>query len=51
MTDEINYLYREEKKMIGILEAICIVCMFLIGVLFPLGILIYMTVMYIKGRY
>ena len=34
--------------MIGILEAICIFCMFLVGVLFPLGILIYMTVVYIK---
>ena len=34
--------------MIGILEAICIVCMFLVGVLFPLGILIYMTVIFIK---
>ena len=36
--------------MIGILEAICIVCMFLIGVLFPLGILIYMTVIDIKEK-
>ena len=34
--------------MIGILEGICIFCMFLVGVLFPLGILIYMTVVYIK---
>lgn len=34
--------------MIGILEAACIFCMFLVGVLFPLGILIYMTVIYIK---
>ena len=51
MADEINYLYHKELRMIGILEAICIVCMFLVGVLFPLGILIYMTVMYIKGRY
>ena len=34
--------------MIGILEAICIFFMFLVGVLFPLGILIYMTVIYIK---
>ena len=34
--------------MIGILEAICIFCMFLVGVLFPLGILIYMTIIYIK---
>ena len=34
--------------MIGILEAICIFCMFLVGALFPLGILIYMTVIFIK---
>lgn len=34
--------------MIGILEAICIFCMFIVGGLFPLGILIYMTVIYIK---
>lgn len=34
--------------MIGILEAICIFCMFLVGVLFPLGIMIYMTIIYIK---
>ena len=34
--------------MIGILEGICIFCMFLVGVLFPLGILIYMTIIYIK---
>ena len=36
--------------MIDILEVICIVCMFLVGVLFPLGILIHMTVIYIKMR-
>ena len=36
------------ERMIGILEAICIFFMFLVGVLFPLGILIYMTVVYIK---
>ena len=34
--------------MIGILMSACIICMFLVGVLFPLGILIYMTVIYIK---
>ena len=34
--------------MIGTLMGICILGMFLIGVLFPLGILIYMTVVYIK---
>lgn len=34
--------------MIGTLMSICILGMFLIGVLFPLGILIYMTVVYIK---
>ena len=36
--------------MIGILEAACIFGMFLVGVLFPLGILIYMTVIYIKDE-
>ena len=34
--------------MIVTLMGICILGMFLIGVLFPLGILIYMTVVYIK---
>ena len=34
--------------MIGTLMGICILGMFFIGVLFPLGILIYMTVVYIK---
>ena len=34
--------------MIGILEAICIFCMFLVGVLFPLGMMIYMIVIFIK---
>ena len=34
--------------MIGTLMGICILGMSLIGVLFPLGILIYMTVVYIK---
>ena len=42
----IEYSWRQ--RMIGILEAICIFCMFLVGVLFPLGILIYMTVIYVK---
>ena len=36
--------------MIGTLMAICILGMFLVGVLFPLGILIYMTVIYIKEK-
>ena len=34
--------------MIGILEAICIFCMFLVGVLFPLGMMIYLIVIFIK---
>ena len=34
--------------MASILEAICIVCMFLVGVLFPLGMMIYMIVIFIK---
>ena len=34
--------------MIGTLMGLCILGMFLVGVLFPLGILIYMTVIYIK---
>ena len=34
--------------MIGILEGICIFCMFLVGVLVPLGIMIYMIVIFIK---
>lgn len=34
--------------MIDILEIMCIFSMFLVGGLFPLGILIYMTVVYIK---
>ena len=36
--------------MIGTLMGICILGMFLIGVLFPLGILIYMTVIFIKEK-
>ena len=34
--------------MIGTLMGICIFVMFLVGVLFPLGILIYMTAIFIK---
>ena len=34
--------------MASILEAICIFCMFLVGVLFPLGMMIYMIVIFIK---
>ena len=34
--------------MVDILEVICIVCMFLVGVLFPLGMMIYMIVIFIK---
>ena len=34
--------------MVDILEGICIFCMFLVGVLFPLGIMIYMIVVFIK---
>ena len=36
--------------MIGNLMSICILGMFLVGVLFPLGILIYMTVGFIKDK-
>lgn len=36
--------------MIGTLMGICIFVMFLVGVLFPLGILIYMTVIFIKEK-
>ena len=36
--------------MIGTLMAICIFGMFLVGVLFPLGILIYKTVIFIKEK-
>lgn len=36
--------------MFDILEVICIVCMFLVGCLFPLGILIYLTVIFIKDE-
>ena len=34
--------------MIDILEIICIFCMFLVGVLVPLGMLIYGVVIFIK---
>ena len=34
--------------MIGTLMGICIFGMFLVGVLFPLGMIIYMTVIFIK---
>ena len=34
--------------MIDILEIICIFCMFLVAVLFPLGMLIYGVVIFIK---
>ena len=34
--------------MIDILEIICIFCMFLVGILFPLGMLIYGVVIFIK---
>ena len=36
--------------MIGTLMSICIFGMFLVGVLIPLGILIYMTVIFIKEK-
>ena len=36
--------------MIGTLMGITIFGMFLVGVLFPLGILIYMTVIFIKEK-
>ena len=34
--------------MIGTLIGICIFGMFLVGVLFPLGMIIYMTIIFIK---
>ena len=34
--------------MASILEAMCIFCMFLVGVLFPLGMMIYLIVIFIK---
>ena len=37
--------------MIGTLIGMCVLGMFLVGVLIPLGILIYMTVIYVKENY
>lgn len=34
--------------MASILEAICIFCMFLVGVLFPLGMMVYLIYIFIK---
>ena len=34
--------------MTSILEVICVFCMFLVGVLFPLGLMIYMIFIFIK---
>ena len=36
--------------MIDILEIICVFSIFLIGVLFPLGMLIYMVIIFIKDE-
>lgn len=36
--------------MTDILEIICVFSMFLVGVLFPLGMLIYMTIIFIKDE-
>ena len=36
--------------MIDILEIICVFSMFLVGVLFPLGMLIYMVIIFIKDE-
>ena len=36
--------------MIDILEIICVFSIFLVGVLFPLGMLIYMTIIFIKDE-
>ena len=36
--------------MISILEIICVFSIFLIGVLFPLGMLIYMVIIFIKDE-
>lgn len=36
--------------MIDILEIICIFSIFLVGVLFPLGMLIYMVIIFIKDE-
>ena len=36
--------------MANVLEAICIFCMFLVGVLFPLGMMIYLIYIFIKDE-
>lgn len=36
--------------MIDILEIICVFSIFLVGVLFPLGMLIYMVIIFIKDE-
>ena len=36
--------------MASILEALCIFCMFLVGVLFPLGMMIYLIYIFIKDE-
>ena len=36
--------------MASILEAMCIFCMFLVGVLFPLGMMIYLIYNFIKDE-
>ena len=36
--------------MASILEAMCIFCMFLVGVLFPLGMMIYLIYIFIKDE-
>ena len=36
--------------MASILEAICVFCMFLVGVLFPLGMMIYLIYIFIKDE-
>ena len=36
--------------MASILEAMCVFCMFLVGVLFPLGMMIYLIYIFIKDE-
>ena len=36
--------------MASILEAMCIFCMFLVGVLFPLGMMVYLIYIFIKDE-
>ena len=36
--------------MASILEVMCIFCMFLVGVLFPLGMMIYLIYIFIKDE-